>query len=197
MLFRSTGVNTLYNALLNDSNFAKVDFSHLRVSLGGGMPVQKAVADRWKKITGCTLVEAYGLSETSPAITINPLDLKEFNGAIGLPVPSTDVAIRSDDGSELPVGMPGELWVRGPQVMRGYWNMPEETAKVMDHDGYFATGDIAVIDEMGFLRIVDRKKDMISVSGLKVFPNEVEQVVSQLEGVRECVALGEIGRAHV
>jgi long-chain acyl-CoA synthetase len=185
-----TGVNTLYNALMNDPNFERVDFSGLRVSLGGGMAVQKAVADRWKRVTGCTLVEAYGLSETSPAITINPLDITEFNGSIGLPIPSTDIAIRGDDGSELPIGSTGELCVRGPQIMLGYWNMPEETAKVLGQDGYFATGDIASIDEMGFIRIVDRKKDMIVVSGLKVFPNEIEQIVAQLAGVLECVAIG-------
>jgi long-chain acyl-CoA synthetase len=185
-----TGVNTLFNALLNHPDFSKVDFSGLKVSLGGGMAVQKAVADRWKQVTGCTLVEAYGLSETSPAVTINPLDLKEFNGAIGLPVPSTDIELRNDEGHEVAPGEAGELCVRGPQVMKGYWNMPAETAQVMDARGFFATGDIATIDERGFVRIVDRKKDMIAVSGLKVYPNEVEGVVMMHPGVLECAAIG-------
>jgi long-chain acyl-CoA synthetase len=185
-----TGVNTLFNALLNNPDFGKVDFSALKVSLGGGMAVQKSVADRWKRVTGCTLVEAYGLSETSPAVTINPLDLPEFNGSIGLPVPSTDIEIRDDDGSEVPPGHSGELWVRGPQVMRGYWNHPEETARVLDGAGFLATGDIATVDENGFVRIVDRKKDMIVVSGLKVYPNEIESAVAMHPGVLECVAIG-------
>jgi long-chain acyl-CoA synthetase len=185
-----TGVNTLYNALLNHPDFPKVDFSALKVSLGGGMAVQKAVADRWKSATGCTLVEAYGLSETSPAVTINPLDLKEFNGAIGLPVPSTDIEIRDDEGREVSLGQPGELCVRGPQVMKGYWNMPAETEKVLDAKGFFATGDVAQVDDQGFVRIVDRKKDMIAVSGLKVYPNEVESVVAMHPGVLECAAIG-------
>ncbi len=185
-----TGVNTLFNALLNHPDFAKVDTSALKVTLGGGMAVQKSVADRWKTATGCTLVEAYGLSETSPAVTINPLDLKQFNGSIGLPVPSTDIEIRDDDGREVPLGHPGELCVRGPQVMKGYWNQPAETARVLDRNGFFATGDIATIDELGFVRIVDRKKDMIVVSGLKVYPNEIEAVVAEHPGVLECVVIG-------
>ncbi len=185
-----TGVNTLFNALLNHPDFAKVDTSALKVTLGGGMAVQKSVADRWKAVTGCTLVEAYGLSETSPAVTINPLDLKQFNGSIGLPVPSTDIEIRDEHGHEAPTGQPGELGVRGPQVMKGYWNQPAETARVLDENGFFATGDIATIDERGFVRIVDRKKDMIVVSGLKVYPNEIEAVIAQHPGVLECVAIG-------
>jgi long-chain acyl-CoA synthetase len=185
-----TGVNTLFNALLNHPDFSKVDFSGLKISMGGGMAVQKAVADRWKQVTGCTLVEAYGLSETSPAVTINPFDLKEFNGAIGLPVPSTDIELRDDEGKEVPLGQPGELCVRGPQVMKGYWNQPAETAKVLDAAGFFATGDIATVDDLGFVRVVDRKKDMIAVSGLKVYPNEVEGVVAMHPGVLECAAIG-------
>ena len=185
-----TGVNTLFNALMNHPDFTKIDFSGLRISMGGGMAVQKAVADRWKQLTGCTLVEAYGLSETSPAVTINPFDLAEYNGAIGLPVPSTDIEIRDDSGAELPPGEAGELCVRGPQVMKGYWNQPEETARVLDARGFFSTGDVAAVDDKGFVRIVDRKKDMISVSGLKVFPNEVEGVVAMHPGVLECAVIG-------
>ena len=185
-----TGVNTLFNALMNDPDFGKIDFSALKVALGGGMAVQKAVADRWKRMTGCTLVEAYGLSETSPAVTINPLDVEEYNGSIGLPVPSTEVVLRGDDGKEVPLGSPGELCVRGPQVMRGYWNNPGETAKVLGADGFLATGDIAVMDEKGYVRIVDRKKDMVLVSGFNVFPNEIESVVMMHAGVRECAVIG-------
>lgn len=185
-----TGVNTLFNALMNNPDFTKIDFSGLRISMGGGMAVQKVVADRWKQLTGCTLVEAYGLSETSPAVTINPFDLAEYNGAIGLPVPSTDIEIRDDSGAELPPGEPGELCVRGPQVMKGYWNQPEETARVLDARGFFSTGDVAAVDDKGFVRIVDRKKDMISVSGLKVFPNEVEGVVAMHPAVLECAVIG-------
>jgi long-chain acyl-CoA synthetase len=154
------------------------------------MPLQRQVADRWQAVTGCTLIEAYGLSETSPAVTINPLDLGSFSGSIGLPLPSTEIEIRDDTGNEVPVSTPGELWVRGPQVMKGYWQLPDETAKVIDSKGFFATGDIAVVDERGFIRLVDRKKDMIVVSGLKVYPNEVESVVAALPGVMECVAIG-------
>ncbi|HUL92566.1 MAG TPA: long-chain-fatty-acid--CoA ligase [Burkholderiales bacterium] len=185
-----TGVNTLFNALMNHPDFAKIDFSRLRVALGGGMAVQKAVADRWKKTTGCTLVEAYGLSETSPAVTINPLDLKDYNGSIGLPIPSTEVMLRDEDGKEVPLGQPGELCVRGPQVMRGYWNNPAETAKVLGADGFFATGDIGVMDEKGYVRIVDRKKDMLLVSGFNVYPNEIEAVVAMHPGVLECAVIG-------
>jgi long-chain acyl-CoA synthetase len=185
-----TGVNTLFNGLLNTPGFAELDFSKLHLSLGGGMAVQRAVADRWKKITGCTLAEAYGLTETSPAVCINPLDLKEYNGSIGLPVPSTDVAIWSEDGKPLPVGEAGELMVRGPQVMKGYWQRDDETVKVLGSDGWLHTGDIARMDENGYFYIVDRKKDMILVSGFNVYPNEVEDVVMQHPGVLEVAAVG-------
>jgi long-chain acyl-CoA synthetase len=185
-----TGVNTLFNALMNHPDFTKIDFSSLRVTLGGGMAVQKAVADRWKNLTGCTLIEAYGLSETSPAVTINPLDLEDYNGSIGLPIPSTEVSLRGDDGKEVPLGSPGELCVRGPQVMRGYWNNPAETERVLGKDGFLATGDIAVMDEKGYVRIVDRKKDMLLVSGFNVYPNEIESVVAMHPGVLECAVIG-------
>jgi len=185
-----TGVNTLFNALMNHPDFSKIDFSGLKVALGGGMAVQKAVADRWKKMTGCTLVEAYGLSETSPAVTINPLDLKDYNGSIGLPISSTEVILRGDDAKEVPPGSSGEICVRGPQVMKGYWNSPAETAKVLGPDGFFATGDIGVMDEKGYVRIVDRKKDMLLVSGFNVYPNEIESVVVMLPGVLECAVIG-------
>ena len=185
-----TGVNTLFNALMNHPDFGKIDFSHLRIALGGGMAVQKAVADRWKQLAGCTLVEAYGLSETSPAVTINPLDLKDYNGSIGLPIPSTEVILRGEDGKEVPLGSPGELCVRGPQVMKGYWNNPAETAKVLGPDGFFATGDIGVMDDKGYVRIVDRKKDMLLVSGFNVYPNEIESVVVMHPGVLECAVIG-------
>jgi long-chain acyl-CoA synthetase len=185
-----TGVNTLFNGLLNTPGFADVDFSRLHLTLGGGMAVQRAVAERWKKVTGCTLAEAYGLTETSPAVCINPLDLKEYNGSIGLPVPSTDVANWSEDGQPLPVGEAGELMVRGPQVMKGYWQRPEETAKVLGSDGWLHTGDIARMDEKGYFYIVDRKKDMILVSGFNVYPNEVEDVVMEHPGVLEVAAVG-------
>ena len=190
-----TGVNTLFNALLNNAEFARLDFSQLKVTLGGGMAVQKPVADRWKEATGSTLVEAYGLSETSPAATINPLDLKEYNGTIGLPIPSTEIVLRDDAGVDVALGEPGEICIRGPQVMRGYWNRPDETAKVMTRDGYFATGDVGVMDERGYIRIVDRKKDMILVSGFNVYPNEIEGVVAGHPGVLECAVVG-IPDAH-
>ena len=185
-----TGVNTLFNAMLHHEDFSKLDFSALRVSLGGGMAVQKVVADRWKQLTGCTLVEAYGLSETSPGVTINPLDLAGYNGAIGLPISSTEVEIRGEGGKAMPVGESGEICVRGPQVMRGYWNRPQETAEAISADGFFSTGDIGVMDEKGFVRIVDRKKDMIIVSGFNVYPNEIEGVVAMHPGVLECAAVG-------
>ena len=185
-----TGVNTLFNGLLNTPGFDKLDFSSLRMTLGGGMAVQRAVAERWKKVTGCTLSEAYGLTETSPAVCINPLDLAEYNGSIGLPVSSTDVCIRNDDGAFLAVGEIGELCVRGPQVMKGYWNRPEETAKIIDAQGWLHTGDIARMDEQGFFYIVDRKKDMILVSGFNVYPNEIEDVVAMMPGVLEVAAIG-------
>jgi long-chain acyl-CoA synthetase len=185
-----TGVNTLFNALVNNPNFARLSFRALRLVLGGGMAVQEAVAKRWKEITGVTLVEAYGLTETSPAATINPLNLADYNGSIGLPIPSTLIALRDDAGKDVPLGQPGEICIKGPQVMAGYWNRPDETAKVMTADGYFMTGDIGVMDENGFVRIVDRKKDMILVSGFNVYPNEIEGVVAGHPGVLECAAVG-------
>lgn len=185
-----TGVNTLFNTLLADPNFAKLDFSRLKFCLGGGMAMQRTVAEKWKRTTGKPVIEAYGLTEAAPAVTINPLDLADFNGSIGLPVPSTEVAIRGDEGGDLPFGEVGELCVRGPQVMRGYWRRPAETAKVMTPDGFLRTGDLAVMDEKGFVRIVDRKKDLIVVSGFKVFPNEVEEVVAMCPGVLEVAAFG-------
>ena len=185
-----TGVNTLFAGLLNTPGFDKVDFSRLHLTLGGGMAVQRAVADRWKKATGCTLAEAYGLTETCPAVCINPLDIQEYNGSIGLPIPSTEVSIQNDEGQTLPIGETGELCVRGPQVMKGYWNRPDETANVLAADGWLRTGDIARIDEKGFVYIVDRKKDMILVSGFNVYPNEIEDVVAQHAGVLEVAAVG-------
>ncbi|QID18197.1 long-chain-fatty-acid--CoA ligase [Nitrogeniibacter mangrovi] len=185
-----TGVNTLFNALLHHPDFAGLDFSRLHITLGGGMAVQQAVAERWLAVTGKPLIEAYGLTETSPAVTINPLDLTEFNHAIGLPVPSTEISIRDEEGREVAIGKPGELCVKGPQVMRGYWHRDEETARVMTADGYLRTGDIATVDEAGFVRIVDRKKDMILVSGFNVYPNEVEDVVAAHPGVLEVAAVG-------
>ena len=183
-------VNTLFNALANDPEFAKLDFSDLVISNGGGMAVQQATAERWLKITGCPVVEGYGLSETSPVATSNRLDKREFTGTIGLPIPSTDIAIRDDDGADVPFGTPGEICIRGPQVMAGYWKRPDETAKVMTEDGFFRSGDIGVMDEQGYVRIVDRKKDMILVSGFNVYPNEIEQVVNLHPGVLECAAIG-------
>lgn len=185
-----TGVNTLFNALLHNPDFAKLDFSCLRISLGGGMAVQQAVAEKWAEVTGKALVEAYGLTETSPAVCINPLDLPAFNHSIGLPISSTDVVVRDDDGNDLPVGQSGELCVRGPQVMKGYWNRPDETARAITRDGFLKTGDVAVMDEAGFLRIVDRKKDMILISGFNVYPNEVEDVVVSHPGVIEAAVIG-------
>ncbi|MDD3353249.1 long-chain-fatty-acid--CoA ligase FadD [Zoogloea sp.] len=185
-----TGVNTLFNALLHNPDFKNLDFSSLKVSLGGGMAVQQAVAEKWKKVTGRTLAEAYGLTETSPAVCINPLDIPEFNHAIGLPISSTDVSLRDDDGREVAPGVPGELCVKGPQVMKGYYKRPEDTARAFTQDGYLRTGDVATIDPEGFVRIVDRKKDMILVSGFNVYPNEVEDVVASHPGVLEVAALG-------
>ena len=183
-------VNTLFNALANEPDFARLDFSELVVSNGGGMAVQQATAEKWLKITGCPVVEGYGLSETSPVATSNRLDLSEFTGTIGLPIPSTDIAIRDDDGRDMPCGQPGEICIRGPQVMAGYWQRPEETAKVMTDDGYFKSGDVGIMDERGYVRIVDRKKDMILVSGFNVYPTELEQVVNLHPGVLECAAVG-------
>jgi long-chain acyl-CoA synthetase len=185
-----TGVNTLFNALLNNEAFCELDFSTLKVTLGGGMAVQKAVADKWMKVTGKPLVEAYGLTETSPAATINPLNIKAYNGSIGLPISSTEVEIRDDNGQAVAHGQPGELCVRGPQVMKGYYNRPDETANVMMADGFLRTGDVAVMDDNGFFRIVDRKKDMILVSGFNVYPNEIEDVVAMHPGVLEVAAVG-------
>ena len=186
-----TGVNTLFNALLNTPGFADLDFSHLRITIGGGMAVQEAVARKWQEVTGNPLIQAYGLTETSPAAVINPfVDNPEFNGSIGLPISSTEVGIFDDDGNELGVGEIGEICIRGPQVMEGYWNHPEETAKVMMDGGWLRTGDIGRIDERGFVFIQDRKKDMILVSGFNVYPNEIEDVVAQLDGVIEVAAVG-------
>ena len=183
-------VNTLFNALANEPDFARLDFSELVVSNGGGMAVQQATAEKWLKVTGCPVVEGYGLSETSPVATSNRLDLPEFTGTIGLPISSTDIAIRDDDGQDVPQGQPGEICIRGPQVMAGYWRRPDETAKVMTADGYFKSGDVGVMDERGYIRIVDRKKDMILVSGFNVYPTEIEQVVNLHPGVLECAAVG-------
>src|SRR4029453_16726955 len=185
-----TGVNTLFNALVNNPEFAKLDFSSLKITLGGGMAVQEAVALKWKQITGVPLIEAYGLTETSPAATINPLDLPAYNGSIGLPISSTEVVLRDDSGRDVGIGQPGEICIRGPQVMAGYWQRPDETAKVMTPDGFLATGDIGVMDDRGYVRIVDRKKDMILVSGFNVYPNEIEAVVAMHSGVLECAAIG-------
>ena len=183
-------VNTLFNSLANDAEFARLDFSGLVVSNGGGMAVQRATAEKWLKVTGCPVVEGYGLSETSPVATSNRLDLKAFTGTIGVPVPSTEIAIRDDIGNDVPIGAPGEICIRGPQVMAGYWNRADETANVMTADGFFKSGDIGVMDEHGSIRIVDRKKDMFLVSGFNVFPNEIEQIVSLHPGVLECAAVG-------
>ncbi len=185
-----TGVNTLFNGLLNTPGFDQIDFSKLHLTLGGGMAVQRAVAERWKKATGVTLIEAYGLTETSPAACMNPMDLAEYNGAIGLPIPSTDACIKDDAGKRVPVGEVGELCIKGPQVMAGYWQRPEETAKVIDAEGWLLTGDMAKMDEKGFFFIVDRKKDMILVSGFNVYPNEVEDVVALMPQVLEVAAVG-------
>ena len=185
-----TGVNTLFNGLLNTEGFSALDFSSLKITLGGGMAVQESVADRWQQVTGCVLAEAYGLTETSPAVTINPLDLERYNGSIGLPIPNTEISIQDNDGRHLDVEEAGELCVRGPQVMQGYLNNPEETAKVLSEDGWLRTGDIAVVDQNGYVRIVDRKKDMILVSGFNVYPNEIEKVVVAHDGILEVAAVG-------
>ena len=185
-----TGVNTLFNALLNNPDFARLDFSRLNLAIGGGMAVQRAVAERWKSLTGKPLIEAYGLTETSPAAIANPLDIQDFTGAIGLPLPATDIAIRDDDGRDLPLGEAGELCLKGPQVMAGYWMRPDETAKVMAADGFLRTGDIARVDERGYVFVVDRKKDMINVSGFNVYPNEIEEVLMTHPGVMEVGAVG-------
>ncbi len=183
-------VNTLFNALANHADFSKVNWSHLVVSLGGGAAVQGATAKLWLEKTGCPICEAYGLSETSPAASSNPVTSQTYTGAIGVPLPSTEMKIIDDDGNEVPVGEPGEIVIRGPQVMAGYWQRPDETARVMTPDGFFKTGDVGVMDERGYFRIVDRKKDMILVSGFKVYPNEVEDVVAGMAGVLECAVIG-------
>jgi long-chain acyl-CoA synthetase len=183
-------VNTLFNAMAHHPDFGKVDWSHLRLSVGGGMAVQQATAKLWRDKTGCPVAEGYGLSETSPSVTCTPVNTTAYSGSIGMPLPSTDVRILDDDGREVPIGTPGELAVKGPQVMVGYWQRPDETAKVMTADGHFRTGDIATMDERGYFKIVDRKKDMILVSGFNVYPNEVEDVVTQMAGVLECAAVG-------
>lgn len=185
-----TGVNTLFNGLLNNEEFRKLDFSYLKVALGGGMAVQKAVADRWKEVTKVPLIEAYGLTETSPAACINPMNIKDYNGFIGIPIPSTDVEIKDDDNKTLPIGEVGEVCIKGPQVMQGYWNRPDETAKVMTKDGWFKTGDVGYMNEQGFIKLVDRKKDMILVSGFNVYPNEIEDVVATHPKVMESAAVG-------
>lgn len=185
-----SGVNTLFNALLNHPDFAQVDFSEVKVCLGGGMAVQRAVAERWEKATGKPLIEGYGLTESSPVVSVYPLHRMQFNGTIGLPVPSTEISIRNDNGEELLPGEHGELCIRGPQVMRGYWNRPDETEKVLGSDGYLATGDIAYVTAEGYIRLVDRKKDMILVSGFNVYPNEIEDVVATLDGVKEVACIG-------
>ncbi len=183
-------VNTLYNGLLHHPDFKKIDFSKLKISNGGGMAVQRPVAEQWKKLTGCSIAEGYGLSETSPTLTCNPATMTEFNGSIGIPVPSTYLSIRDDDGNELPFGQPGEICAKGPQIMTGYWNRPDETAKVMTADGFFRTGDIGVMTPDGYTKIVDRKKDMILVSGFNVYPNEIEEVIASHPGVLECAVIG-------
>ena len=183
-------VNTLFTALANHPDFDKVDWSHLKISVGGGMAVTQGTARLWLDKTGCPICEGYGLSETSPSATCNPVDTTAYSGTIGLPIPSTDLKLLDDDGHEVPPGTPGEIAIKGPQVMAGYWQRPDETAKVMTADGYFRTGDVGVVDERGYFKIVDRKKDMILVSGFNVYPNEIEDVLSQMPGVLECAAVG-------
>ncbi|WP_341503614.1 long-chain-fatty-acid--CoA ligase FadD [Gallaecimonas sp. GXIMD4217] len=184
-----TAVNTLFNALLNNDDFAKLDFSSLKLVLGGGMAVQRPVAERWQQMTGTAMLEGYGLTECAPLVTVSPYNTTGFTGSIGLPAPSTDIKLMDEQGKEVPLGEPGEMWVKGPQVMKGYWNRPEATNDCLK-DGWFATGDIATVDEQGFFRIVDRKKDMILVSGFNVFPNEIEEVVAMHPKVLEVAAVG-------
>jgi len=184
------GVNTLFNGMVNQSDFATIDFSSLKLTLGGGMATQKAVAEKWKNITGTPIVEAYGLTEASPGVCANPLNIPVYTGGIGLPIPSTEIELRDADGNEVAQGQPGEMWIRGPQVMKGYWNRPEETAKVLDSRGFLATGDIAVMDEKGWFKLVDRKKDLIVVSGFNVYPNEVEDVAASHPKVLEAACIG-------
>ncbi|MGH8582145.1 MAG: AMP-binding protein [Gammaproteobacteria bacterium] len=185
-----SGVNTLFNHLLHTPGFETLDFSSLKITIGGGMAVQRVVAERWREVTGRTLIEGFGLTETSPLACANPLNAEEFSGTIGLPIPSTEACVRDDDGAPLGIGIPGELWLRGPQVMQGYWQRPDETAKVLSPDGWLRTGDIAVMDERGYFKIVDRKKDLILVSGFNVFPNEIEEVIAAHPGVLEVAAIG-------
>ena len=185
-------VNTLFNAIAHHADFGTVDWSHLKISVGGGMAVQQATAKLWLEKTGCPIVEGYGLSETSPSATCNPVDSAAYSGNIGMPMPNTEIKLLDDDGNEVPMGTPGEIAIRGPQVMAGYWQRPDETAKVMTADSFFRSGDIGTVDERGYFKIVDRKKDMILVSGFNVYPNEVEDVVTQMEGVLECAAVGVI-----
>ena len=184
------GVNTLFNALTNNPDFAKLDFSHLMIANGGGMAVQEAVARKWLAITNCPIVEGYGLSETSSGITCNPTNSTAYTGTIGLPMPNVEVRILDDDGRDVPLGTPGEIAIKGPQVMAGYWQRPDETAKVMTPDGFFKSGDVGVMDDRGYIKIVDRKKDMILVSGFNVYPNEVEAVAVEHPGVLECAVVG-------
>ncbi|WP_283119809.1 AMP-binding protein [Neisseria elongata] len=184
------GVNTLFNGMVNQPDFATIDFSSLKLTLGGGMATQKAVAEKWKNITGTPIVEAYGLTEASPGVCANPLNIPAYTGGIGLPIPSTEIELRDADGNEVAQGQPGEMWIRGPQVMKGYWNRPEETAKVLDLRGFLATGDIAVMDEKGWFKLVDRKKDLIVVSGFNVYPNEVEDVAASHPKVLEAACIG-------
>jgi hypothetical protein len=185
-----TGVNTLFNGLLHTPGFDKLDFSSLKLALGGGMAVQRAVADHWKKVTGIPLLEGFGLTETSPVATVNPLDNPDYTGSIGLPLPSTEVSICDEEGNPVAIGEVGEIWIRGPQVMKGYWNRPDETEKVLVGDGWLKTGDMGQMDDKGYTRIVDRKKDMILVSGFNVYPNEIESVAVEHPGILEAAAVG-------
>ena len=184
------GVNTLFNSLVNNPAFAELDFSNLRLTLGGGMATQQAVAEKWKRITGTPIVEAYGLTEASPGVCCNPLNIETYSGGIGLPIPSTEIELRDAEGNTVPQGQPGEMWVKGPQVMQGYWMRPEETAKAIDPRGFLETGDIAVMDEKGWFKLVDRKKDLIVVSGFNVYPNEIEEVIAHNDKVLEVACIG-------
>ena len=184
------GVNTLFNSLVNNPAFAELDFSNLRLTLGGGMATQQAVAEKWKRITGTPIVEAYGLTEASPGVCCNPLNIETYSGGIGLPIPSTEIELRDSEGNTVPQGQPGEMWVKGPQVMQGYWNRPEETAKAIDPRGFLETGDIAVMDEKGWFKLVDAKKDLIVVSGFNVYPNEIEEVIAHNDKVLEVACIG-------
>ena len=191
-----TGVNTLFSSLLKNPLFATLDFRYLKIGLAGGMPLQKVVSENWSNVTNSLLIEAYGLTETSPGVCINPFNLKTYNGSVGLPLPSTEISVRDDDGKELAAGETGELWVRGPQVMRGYWNQEQETRNVLTTDGWLKTGDVIIVDPQGFVRIVDRKKDIINVSGFKVYPNEIEDVLSAMPGVSEVAVVGGVDPEH-